>query len=171
MHHALIRAAPIAPRHISLKVAAMTEPLIEALTERHGLPLLTEDALDAFVAPDRHTLLFLAGDPLRYPESLDVAVILPELVKAFAGRFSAAVADRDSEQALRARFGFTRWPALVMLRGDAYVGAITRVRDWSQYLAELERLLHADPSRPPGVGIPVVAEGGLGDDDSNGRCH
>jgi hydrogenase-1 operon protein HyaE len=136
----------------------MSAPLIDALIERHGLPLVDEIGLDAFVADRTHSLLFLVGDPVKYPEALDVAVILPELIKAFAGRFQAAVIAPESEQALQARFGFSRWPALVLLRGDAYVGAITRVRNWDEYLFELSRLLDTEPSRPPGVGIPVHTE-------------
>ena len=136
----------------------MSAPLIDALVERHGLPFLNEAGLDTFVADGAHSLLFLAGDPVKYPEALDVAVILPELLKVFAGRFQAAVIAPEAEQALQTRFGFSRWPALVLLRGDAYLGAITRVRNWDEYLVELSRLLDSEPSRPPGVGIPVNAE-------------
>jgi len=136
----------------------MPSPLIAALSEHHGLPLLHEDDLEAFLQPQRHSLLFLAGDTDKYPESLDVAVILPELLKAFGGRFQAAVIGAEAEQAMKARFGFSRWPALVVLRGDAYLGCITRVRNWDDYLAELARLLTAEPSRPPGVGIPLNVE-------------
>jgi hydrogenase-1 operon protein HyaE len=136
----------------------MSVPLIDALVERHGLPLLNEAGLEAFVADGAHSLLFLAGDPVKYPEALDVAVILPELLKAFAGRIRAAVIAPESELALQARFGFSRWPALVVLRGDAYVGAVTRVRNWDEYLFELSRLLESEPSRPPGAGIPVNVE-------------
>ena len=133
----------------------MSAPLIDALVERHGLPRLDETGLDAFVAGGTHSLLFLAGDPVKYPEALDVAVILPELLKVFAGRLQAAVIAPEAEQALQSRFGFSRWPALVLLRRDAYVGVITRVRDWDDYLRELSRLLDAEPTRPPGVSIPV----------------
>jgi len=133
----------------------MPAPLIDALVQRHGLPLLNATELDAFVAGGAHSLLFLAGDPVKYPEALDVAVILPELTRAFAGRFQAAVVAPESEQALQGRYGFSRWPALVLLRGEAYVGAITRVRNWDEYLAELSRLLESEPSRPPAAGIAV----------------
>ena len=136
----------------------MSAPLIDALVERHGLPLLDEAGLDAFVADGAHSLLFFAGDPVKYPEALDVAVILPELLKVFAGRLQAAVIAPDAEQALQNRFGFSRWPALVLLRGDAYLGVITRVRNWDEYLFELSRLLDSEPSRPPGVGIPINVE-------------
>jgi hydrogenase-1 operon protein HyaE len=137
----------------------MRAPLIEALTTRHGVPLLRESDLEGFLCADRHSLLFLAGDADKYPEAFDVAVILPELIGAFAGRFQTAVIASESEQALQARFGFSRWPALVLLRGQDYVGAITRVRNWDEYQLELARLLECEPGRPPGVGIPVTAEG------------
>ena len=136
----------------------MTHPLLEALTERHGLPRLAEADLDGFLAADRHTLLFLAGDPVKYPEALDVAVILPELVKVFAAHLQAAVMAPEAEAALQARFGFSQWPALVLLRGDDYVGTITRVRDWADYLAEIERLLRAQPARVPAVGVRVAVQ-------------
>ena len=136
----------------------MPAPLIDALVERHGLPLLSEAELDAFVADGTHSLLFLAGDPIKYPEALDVAVILPELLNAFSGRMQAAVIAPEAEQALQKRFGFSRWPALVLLRGDAYLGVITRMRDWDEYLSDLARLLESEPSSPPGVGIPVTVE-------------
>jgi hydrogenase-1 operon protein HyaE len=46
----------------------------------------------------------------------------------------------------------------VLLRGDAYVGAVTRVRNWDEYLFELSRLLDTEPPPPPGAGIPVNSE-------------
>jgi hydrogenase-1 operon protein HyaE len=145
---------------------AMTAPLIDALTSRHGLPLLDEHGLDAFPGQERHGLLFLAGDPAQHPEALDVAVILPELLRTFSGRLQAAVVAPDAAEAVKQRFGVRRWPALVLLRGGVYVGAIERVRSWDDYLSELSRLLAAAPGRPPGVGVPVPTEA-----TSAGGCH
>ncbi|MEA1051564.1 hypothetical protein U5801_17385 [Lamprobacter modestohalophilus] len=136
----------------------MTAPLIDALTEHHRLPRLGDDDLDAFLAGDADHLLFVAGDPAKYPEALDVAVILPELIRAFAGRFDAALIAPEAEQRVMERFGVSRFPALILLRGNDYLGAISRVRDWADYLAELERLLAAEPMRPPGLGIAVRVE-------------
>ena len=136
----------------------MTAPPIAALIEIHRLPLLQADDLDFFLRPGRHNLLFLAGDPVKVPEALDVAVVLPELLRAFPGRLHAALVAPEAERAVHARFGCRRWPALVLLRGDAYVGSIERMRDWDDYLRELDALLAAASSRAPGVGIPVTAE-------------
>jgi hydrogenase-1 operon protein HyaE len=148
----------------------MTAPPIAALLAVHRLPLVQANDLDFFLQPARHHLLFLAGDPVKYPEALDVAVVLPELIKHFRGRFGAALVAPESERELHARYGCTRWPALVLLRGDAYVGSIERMRDWDDYQRELERLLAAPAQRAPGVGIPVAAEPA----DPNltaGGCH
>jgi hydrogenase-1 operon protein HyaE len=146
----------------------MTAPLIDALTKQHGLPRLVGDDLDAFLAGETEHLLFVAGDPVKYPEALDVAVILPELIRAFAGRFDAAVIASGDEQRLMDWFGVSRLPTLILLRGDAYLGAISRVRDWADYLGELERLLLAEPVRPPGVGVPVRAESRTGASAASG---
>jgi hydrogenase-1 operon protein HyaE len=134
----------------------MTAPPIAALIETHRLPLLQMEDLAFFLRPKRHNLLFLAGDPVKYPEALDVAVVLPQLLRAFPGRLHAAIVAPEAERELHARFGCRRWPALVLLRGDAYVGSIERMRDWDDYLRELRYLLEAAPSRPPGIGIPVA---------------
>lgn len=136
----------------------MTAPPIAALIEIHRLPLLQADDLDFFLRPGRHNLLFLASDPVQVPEALDVAVVLPELLRAFPGQLHAALVAPEAERAVHARFGCQRWPALVLLRGDAYVGSIERMRDWDDYLRELDALMAAAPSRAPGVGIPVAAE-------------
>ena len=53
---------------------------------------------------------------------------------------------------------FSQWPALVLMRGEDYVGAITRVRNWADYLAEIECLLRAQPARAPAAGIPIAVQ-------------
>jgi len=138
----------------------MSSPLIRNLVESRGFPLLQASTLEAFLKANEHSLLFFTEDPGRYPESDDVAVILPELMKVFGDRCAAAVVHRDAEKPLQQRFGFSAWPALVLMRGEDYLGAITRVQDWSDYLSEIHRLLAADPRRPPTIGIPVVEERG-----------
>lgn len=136
----------------------MSSPLIENLTGQRGYPLLDEESLPRFTREGADSVLFFTGDPAKHPETLDVAVILPELMKVFGHRCRAAVIRRSAEPELQMRFGFNAWPALVFLRGDRYLGAIERVRDWGVYLSEIERLLSAEPRRAPGIGIPVVEE-------------
>jgi hydrogenase-1 operon protein HyaE len=148
----------------------MNAPPLAALISSHRLPLLKARDLEFFLQPGRHHLLFFAGDPIRYPEALDVAVVLPELLRSFRGCLDAALVAPEAECELHAHFGCTRWPALVLLRGDAYVGSIERMRDWDEYLTELRRLLDAAPRHPPGVGVPIAVEG-LGAARAAGGCH
>jgi hydrogenase-1 operon protein HyaE len=140
----------------------MTSPALHRLHD--SLPVLSLTQFDAWAQAQDHGLLFFAGDPARYPESHDVAVILPELLKRFAGCIAAALVDPEAEPELQARYRFDAWPALVLLRRGAYLGAITRIHSWAEYVAELETLLSSETKPLPGFKIPVVAEPAE-------RCH
>jgi hydrogenase-1 operon protein HyaE len=152
--------APARPRH----------PLIERLFGEFGYAEVTADTIDTFVQRPGHTLLFFGADPQQYGETLDLAVIVPELVAAFAthpgGPMTVGVLLPAAARALAPRYGFRRWPAIVLLRGGGYVGAIDGLRDWSDYITELARLLDAPVTRPPTVGIAVRAV-----DDPGSHCH
>jgi hydrogenase-1 operon protein HyaE len=134
----------------------MPSPSIRRLTEQYRYPVVGVENLDAFLRSHEDVVLFFTENPSQYPESNDVAVILPELMKVYVGMLTAAVIDRDSDRELQRRYGFTRWPALVFLRRGEYLGAITQVRGWSDYLDEVGRILKSAPSRPPGIGIAAV---------------
>ena len=69
----------------------MPSPLIEQLTREHGYPTLGADDAEKLLSQPGNLVLFFTEDPKRYPEANDVAVVLPELVTAFPGRFRVAV--------------------------------------------------------------------------------
>ena len=138
----------------------MTSPLIDRLTQEFGYPTLDASNYDDFIANNETVALFFANDPAKFPETLDLAVILPELHKAFKDRFTPAVIDRSYEKELQQRFDFKAWPALVFLRDGQYLGNTTRIQDWSDYMSDIPAILDAMPSRNPGLGIPVVTEFG-----------
>jgi hydrogenase-1 operon protein HyaE len=114
-----------------------------------------QDNLDHFLQQHQHTLLFFAGDVRRFPESSDLAVILPELAKAFAGSFQIGVVAESDEVTLQKRYGFNHWPTLVLLRGEAYLGAISKLQDWASYCADIQQLLQGETKQPPGFAIPI----------------
>ncbi len=130
-------------------------PLLERLSNGYGYRTLDAAAVDALAAGSAHVLLVFTEDPDRYRETLDLAVIVPELAREFPGRFAVAVLLPESARAVAPRYGLRRWPALVLLRNGDYVGTIDGVRDWSEYRFELARLLEAPTSRPPTIGIAV----------------
>lgn len=130
--------------------------LIDALTDKHGYPRLDAHEIDSYLSQQQQPVaLFFSGDPVKVLESNDVAVVLPELVQHFDGRVDAAVVT-DTNPKLQARFGFSRWPALVFMLGKEYLGTISQVQNWSDYLVEIERILNATPTPLPGFPIPVV---------------
>lgn len=124
----------------------MTEaaPLIDALTEKHGWPRLDAATADAFIAGPGARVLFLTGDPQKNLETNDVAVILPELHRAFDGAFHPAIVDRAIEKALRERFDVWPAPSLIFLRDGRMTGVISKVRDWDEYLTRVRAILSND---------------------------
>ena len=132
-------------------------PLLARLSDGFGFRTLDAADVDTLVAGSGHVLLVFTEDPERYRETLDLAVIVPELAREFSGRFTVAVLLPESARVIAPRYGFRRWPAVVLLRNGDYVGTIDGVRDWSEYRLELARLLDAPTSRPPAIGIAVKA--------------
>ena len=108
-------------------------------------------ALDAFVR-DGMTLLFFTGDPIRYPEIEDVAVVLMELIKTFKGCFRCAMINPDHDAPAAARFGVTIRPTLVFVYAGAVMSSLPRMRDWSEYVEKLR--IYQDLSKPFQV-LPV----------------
>jgi hydrogenase-1 operon protein HyaE len=111
-------------------------------------------------------VLLLAGDPVQFPEGLDVAAVLPELMRSFVGRFQVGIVPRPSEAAVAKLYGSQRWPTLIFLRDGHYVTALAGMQDWDVYLKEVAVALSLPISRAPTIGIPVVASG-----TSANACH
>jgi hydrogenase-1 operon protein HyaE len=135
-------------------------PLIARLFSQHGCTEIAADNIDSFVEAPGHAILAFTEDPLRVRETLDLAVILPELMRAFPGRFRVGVLLPGAARQLHTRYGFRRWPAFVVLRDGKHVGAIDGLRNWDEYVNEVGQLLDTAPKRPPTIGIPVKTAGG-----------
>lgn len=145
---------------MSAAVAPAVHPLLARLSEVHGFACLTEDAeLDAFARRAGRTILFFAEEPARLKETLDLAVILPEVVRANEPVHNVAVLMPALANRRAATYGVRRWPTLAFLRDGGFLGTIEGLREWAAYV-ELSRELLAGPARelPPKV-IPVAAAG------------
>jgi hydrogenase-1 operon protein HyaE len=135
-------------------------PLLKRMVAETGASVLLDaPSFDAWADQPGAAMVVFADDPDRYKETLDLAVIVPELHASRAGRFRVALLPPAASKLLAPRFGFARWPAFVMLRDGQYVGAVDGIRDWDVYVGELDRLLSAAPTRPPTIGIAVRAAG------------
>ena len=132
----------------------MFSPTIQAMLDREGYPALAGPELDDFTGANDDVVLVFAEGIKRLPEADDLAVILPELVRAFEDRFAVAVVPFPAHRDLQLRYRFLKFPTLVFLRKGEYLGAISGVRDWADYLAEIERILSSEPGEPPPMPLP-----------------
>ncbi len=153
------------PMPIAAGADARSHPLIAQLFSKHGCTDVRAENFEAFTQRAGHTLLLFTEDPVRFKETLDLAVIVPELARAFAGRFAVGVLLPEAAREIHVRYGFRRWPAFVLLADGQYLGAVDGLRTWNEYLEEVARLLEAPATRPPTVGIAVKGAG-----ENSGDC-
>ena len=137
----------------------MPSPLIENMIEQYQYPVLTLNTFDDYINSQAECVLFFTENPTRFPESNDVAMILPELVKEYGGRFNAAVINQSAQRELQSRYGFNEWPALVFLREGKYLGTICKVQDWIVYLQLINQILSSEPKSAPGFASPIEQPG------------
>ena len=121
----------------------MRSELFENMLIRPGFVKLDGSNFEEAKQASGHLMLFCTGDPKQRPESLDLAIILPELYQSFSARFRVGVVDSDIEERMEQDYGVQQWPTLVLLRDGEYVGSIPRLRDWAEYLQEITALLQA----------------------------
>ena len=113
----------------------------------------------SFSAPARADVtVYFGGDPVRFPECLDVAVVLPELHALFGG-FRVGIVPRADEDALAKRYAVQRWPSLVFLRDGGFLGTVSGMKDWDDYVREVQGTLAATPGRRPSPTIAIHAAG------------
>jgi hydrogenase-1 operon protein HyaE len=135
---------------------AAEPPLVARLIREGGATRLDEAHVDSFVAGGGATVLFFTEDPMRVRETLDLAVILPEIAKAVPERLRMGVLPPPLANARAAQFNVRRWPALVFLRDGGWLGNIEGLRDWDEYVEATTTLLAASPRPVPKV-IPISA--------------
>ncbi len=120
----------------------MGHTLIERLTTELDWPnLYTEDEILAWLSRPGVHVLFVPGDACRNLETADVAVILPELHRAFQGRFDCAVVAGNMQSNVKESSGVFKTPSLIFYRDGACLGGIPKVRDWDDYMARTSHFL------------------------------
>ncbi len=149
MHTATPAAAAASPT-----TSTAPHPLVTRLLAVTGGVLVRADDVQAFEVAGGDAVLFFGGDPVRFPEALDVAVVLPELLAASGRRMRVGVVPRDAEDAVARRYAVQRWPSLVFLRDGGYLGSLSGMQDWGVYVGALHTLLVREPGRRP---MPTIA--------------
>lgn len=158
---------------ISLNVQAPrplpdTPALVSRLADAFGATWLDADSIQAWSAEGGDGVVLFAGDPVRFPEGLDVAVVLPELQRTLGAPFRIGVVRRHLEESLARRYGSQRWPTLLFLRDGQYVTTVSGMHDWDDFLTLVRNALAAPVSRAPTIGIPLVSATASGSDSG---CH
>lgn len=124
-------------------LAPAVHPLVARLFDLHGFARLAGEAeLDAFAARAGRTILFFPGEPARLAETLDLAAILPEVVRANEPVENVAVLMPALAARRAATCGMRHRPALAFLRDGGFLGTIEGLREWAEYV-ELSRALLA----------------------------
>lgn len=156
--------APALPPALAATKVLPTHPLVSRLLQITGGAEVRPGDIEAFEAAGGDAVLFFGGDPVRFPEALDVAVVLPELIAAAGRPMRVGVVPRDCEDALARRYAVQRWPSLVFVRDGGYLGTLSGMQDWEVYLGSLRTLLAGEPGRRPAPIIAIHASDGAG-------CH
>lgn len=147
------------------EMKASFDRLLQRLRAQSDIILLDEAGLGSFVAAAGDGMVLFTQEPDQQPETWDVAVILPEVLKQTGSRLRAAIIPPELARQEKARYGITRWPSLVFVRDGAYVGVIDGMRNWDEYLREIAAMLNKPAGRAPSVGIPVMSA------DATPSCH
>jgi hydrogenase-1 operon protein HyaE len=150
---------------------ADTSALIARLATQFGATWVDETTVAAWAAGGGDRVVLLAGEPVRFPEGLDVAVVLPELRRSASSPFEIAVVPRAHEDAVARRYGSQRWPTLLFLRDGQYVTALSGMHDWDVFVARVDEALAMPVSRAPTIGIPLVNAGAATGAADDASCH
>jgi hupG protein len=124
------------------QVDVTTHPAYRRLFEREGFTWVDGTTFDAFLSAEGFKMVVFSEDPNAKRVSLDIAVIAPELKKAFAGTLTETVFTHFNEsRALAGRFGITGMPAVALFRDSVYLGAVQGLKDWNEYCRQLSEIV------------------------------
>lgn len=132
-------------------------PLMQRLAEQADAQWVSQDTLpDWLQAAGGDAVLVVAGEPVRFPEGLDVAVVLPELRQALGRPFRIGVVEARDQDTIATRYGAQRRPSLIFVRDGRYASTVAGMHDWTDYLALVRDALNHPTGPAP---LPIRAEG------------
>ena len=110
-----------------------SHPVFKRLFGEAGFQWLTSQELENFIAQDGLKMLVFADDPNERKTTLDIAVIAPELKKAFNGALTAtAWADFKESRSMAARWGLRSMPVVAIFRNKDLLGAVQGLKPWDE---------------------------------------
>lgn len=122
--------------------------LFAGLVAKHGFTAPSTGNARDFICEAGESVLFFAEDPRRVPETWDVAVVLPDIVRVNWPQLRVGLLDPPLARALAREFGVTLWPSLVFLSDGRMLGVIERMRDWDDYARRIAAIRAGVPGAP-----------------------
>ena len=119
------------------------DSLLEQLAAHPASEVVRRSSLPDFLARHSRALLFFTGDLGQNPEGRDVAIVVRELLRQYAGRIALGLVDRRDETAVMAKIGVVVVPAVAFVADGRTVDVVARMRDWEAYAQAAKRLLAA----------------------------
>jgi len=130
----------------------MPSAIIENMLKNNDLPFVTADNYSDFINSADAVVLFFCENPDRYPESNDVAMVLPEIIKEFPG-MRGGIVERTFERELQSQFDFTRWPALAFFSKGQYRGNMTGIQNWDDYTQQIPAFINDSTTAIPAINL------------------
>ncbi|MBP3439440.1 MAG: hydrogenase expression protein HyaE [Sutterella sp.] len=113
-------------------------PAFARLFGAEGFRLLKEEDLGLLTKAEGMQLAVFADDPNRMKETIDIAVIAPEIRRALGSAVAGAwFSETARGRAMAARYGIRRLPAVALFRSGVYLGAAEGLMNWDAYLKQL----------------------------------
>ena len=137
-----------------VRIDIETHPIFKRLFGAEGFTLMTEEALADFLDAFGLKMAVFADDPNERKTTIDMAVIAPELKKAFGELLTATVwADFSQARSLAARWGLRSMPAVALFRDADFLGAVQGLKSWQEYGEELARIAMQQGPAPRTIAI------------------
>lgn len=121
-----------------VKIDFEKHPIFRRMMDEGGFTLITDTDFDAMLAEGGLKMVVIADDPNRMKESLDIAVIAPELKKSIEQLLSGCYLVHPMKaRALAGRYGVRKMPSIAFFRGSMYLGAAEGLLNWSEYMQQI----------------------------------
>ena len=130
-----------APTRLMTIIDVDQHPAFIRLWGSEGFERLDEENLKRFTEKPGLLFAVFADSPTTFKESIDMAVIAPEIARAFAPHLAGkGFTDPAAGRAIAARFGLTRLPAAGFFRDGEFLGALQGLQNWDAYLKGLAEI-------------------------------
>ncbi len=116
-------------------------PIFNRLWGKEGFVRVNEENLEEFKSAKGLVLIFFADNPTTFKETLDMAVIAPEVAKVFQDHIAAkGFTDPAVGRAIASRLGLTRLPAVGFYRDGEWLGGLQGLKNWNEYISGLAEI-------------------------------